>query len=152
MLWPTVSRPVWLWMKHPSGAYDQIFTTVRQLRVFLMRGGLSYERTGLSFTITAGPRQRSHSRVRVPWDSRSYFTLSDSRLPFSSPPTTHTATVEVFDPASTRDTDSLSKLCYGRGPVSRSVCLGTKHPSGVCNQIFITVWQLRSCSFVGPRI
>jgi hypothetical protein len=47
-----------------------------------MWGALSDERTGLSFTIAAGPHQRSHSRVRVPWDSRPYFTLSDSRLPF----------------------------------------------------------------------
>jgi hypothetical protein len=36
---------------------------------------------GLSFTIAAGPRQRIHSRVRLPWDSRPYFTFSDSRLP-----------------------------------------------------------------------
>jgi hypothetical protein len=56
----------------------------------------------MSFTAAAGP-QSSHSRVRIPWDTRQYFTVSDSRLPFSSPPTTHRATVEVFDSASTRD-------------------------------------------------
>jgi hypothetical protein len=66
-----------------------------------MWGALSDERTGLSFTIAAGLRQRSHFRVRVPWDSRPYFAASDSRLPFSSPPTTRRATMEVFDLAST---------------------------------------------------
>jgi hypothetical protein len=33
MLLPTVSRAVYLGIRHPSGAYDQIFVTVRQLRV-----------------------------------------------------------------------------------------------------------------------
>jgi hypothetical protein len=41
-----------------------------------MWGALSDERTGLSFTIAAGPRQRSHSRVRVPGNSRLRFETS----------------------------------------------------------------------------
>jgi hypothetical protein len=38
------------------------------------------------------PCQRSLSQVRVPWDSRQYFTVSDLRLRFSSPPTTLSVT------------------------------------------------------------
>jgi hypothetical protein len=46
-----------------------------------MWGALSDERTGLPFTIAAGPRKRSHTWVRVPRDSWPYFTVSYSRLP-----------------------------------------------------------------------
>jgi hypothetical protein len=46
-----------------------------------MLGALYDERTGLSFTTAAGPRQRRHYRVPVPRDSLSYWTVSDSRLP-----------------------------------------------------------------------
>jgi hypothetical protein len=35
---------------------------------------------GLSFTIAAGPHQRSHSQVRVTRDSWPYFTISDLGL------------------------------------------------------------------------
>jgi hypothetical protein len=62
-----------------------------------MWGALSDERTGSAVILG----------VPSPWDSQQYFTVSDLRLPFSSPPTTRRATVEVFDPASTRD---LSKI------------------------------------------
>jgi hypothetical protein len=41
----------------------------------------SDDRMGLSFTIAAGLRQRSHSRVRVPRDSGPSFTVSDSSFP-----------------------------------------------------------------------
>jgi hypothetical protein len=36
---------------------------------------------GLSFTIAAGPRQRSHFQFRVQLDSLPHFTVSNSRLP-----------------------------------------------------------------------
>jgi hypothetical protein len=87
-----------IWHLGPDLYYCQ---TVAPL---LMWGALSDERTGLSFTIAAG-LQRSHSRVPVPLDSWPYITLSDSILPFSSPPKTRRVTVGVFDPASTRESD-----------------------------------------------
>jgi hypothetical protein len=94
----TDGQPVSLsWYKAPIwGLRPDIYycLTVASL---LMWGTLSDERTGLPFTIAAGPRQRSRSWVRVPLDSRPYFTLSDSRLPFSLPPTTRRATMEVFE-------------------------------------------------------
>jgi hypothetical protein len=102
MLRPTVSRPVCLGLKHPSGAYDQIFITCVTVAVLFLLGTRSDERSGLSFVCAAGPFQRSLSRVRVPWDLRPYFIVSQLRLPFSLPPTTRRVTVEVFDPASTR--------------------------------------------------
>jgi hypothetical protein len=64
MLRPTVSRPVYLGIKHPSGAYDQIISL--SAAGLLTWGALSDERTSLSFTTAAGSRQRSHSRVRIP--------------------------------------------------------------------------------------
>jgi hypothetical protein len=105
-----------IWGLRPDLYYCQ---TVSGL---LMWGALSVERMGLSFTVAAGPRQRSHSRVRVPWDSRPCVTVSDSRLPFSSPPTTRRATVEVFDPTSTRDNiNHSSQRVTLRLTVSQSV-------------------------------
>jgi hypothetical protein len=97
-----------------------------------MWGALSNKRTGLTFTIAAGPRRRSHSRVQVPWDSWPYFTDSDSRLPFSSPSTTRRATVEVFYHSSTRDTFWLTILKLKVTlwlTLSQSVSLGVEpHP------------------------
>jgi hypothetical protein len=68
-----------------------------------MWSALSDERTGLSFKIAVGARQRSHSRTLVPWGWGQHFTVSHLRLPFSSLPTTHRATVEVFNPFSAWD-------------------------------------------------
>jgi hypothetical protein len=119
-----------------------------------MWGDLSDERTGLSFTIAVGPRQRSHSRVRVPWNSRPYFTVSDSTLLISSLPTTRRTTVEVFDPASTRDESGLSLTLslMLRPTVSWLVYLRIKQPSGTYEQIFILLLQLWISWFGAPSL
>jgi hypothetical protein len=88
---------------------------------------LSDERTCLSFVCAAGPCQSSLSGVLVPWDLRPYPTVSDLRLPFSSPPTTRRVTVEVFDPASRLFFQSRAEqsgaVAYCREPAS-TVTLG----------------------------
>jgi hypothetical protein len=91
ILRPTVSRPVCLGIKHLSGAYGQIFISQR-IAGLLMWGTLSDERTSMLFTIALALAS-----------SYFLFTVSGSRLPFSSPPTTRRVTVEVFDPASIRE-------------------------------------------------
>jgi hypothetical protein len=93
--WRSVSKS---WYRAP---WPDIYFCLTVMFLFPW-GALSDERMGLSFVYAAGPCQRSLSRVRVPWYSRQYFTVSDLRLPFSSPPTTRRVTVEVFDPATTR--------------------------------------------------
>jgi hypothetical protein len=85
MLRPTVSRPVCYGIKHPSRAQDQIFYYCQTVAGLLMWGAISDERTGL-FKITAGPHQRSHSRVRVLRDSWPHFTVTDLRFPQTGRP------------------------------------------------------------------
>jgi hypothetical protein len=80
------------WNKAPIWDLRLDFYYCQTVAGVLMWGALSDERRGLSFARVTGSRQRSHSRNRVPWNSWPYFTVSDSRLPFSSPPTTLKAT------------------------------------------------------------
>jgi hypothetical protein len=110
-----------IWVLRPDLCYCQTFAGL------FVWGALSDERTDLSFTTFADPRQRSHSQVRVPWHSLPYFTVSNSRHPFSSSPTTCRVTVEVFDPASTRGWlhSHLSFLLYSVS-VSMETCLSTR--------------------------
>jgi hypothetical protein len=70
-----VSSQAPIWGPRPNFYY------CHTLAGLLRWGVLSDEGMGLSFTIAAGPRQRSHSQVRVPRDSWPYVIVSDSRLP-----------------------------------------------------------------------
>jgi hypothetical protein len=55
------------WCLAPNWGPRPDFCYWQTLAGLLMWCALSDERTGLSFTTAAGPRQRSHSRVRVPY-------------------------------------------------------------------------------------
>jgi hypothetical protein len=69
------------WCQTPTSGPRPDFYYCQTVAGLLMWGTHSDERAGLSFTISAGPRQRSHSRFPVHRDSWPYFTVSDSRLP-----------------------------------------------------------------------
>jgi hypothetical protein len=60
---------------------ENFFKRTEPLQSYSLCNILSDERTGLSFTVAAGPHQLSHFPLRVPRDSRPHFTVSGSRLP-----------------------------------------------------------------------
>jgi hypothetical protein len=67
------------WCQAPILGLRPEFCYCKTVAGLLIWGALSDERTGLSFTVAADSRQRSHSRVRNPRDFWPYFTLSDLR-------------------------------------------------------------------------
>jgi hypothetical protein len=57
------------WNKAPVWGLRPDFYYYQTVTDLLMWSTLSDEKTDLSFTVAPGPRQRSHFRVRIPWDS-----------------------------------------------------------------------------------
>jgi hypothetical protein len=78
MLRPTASRPLCLAVKPYLGLKTKLL--LMSVAGLYMCSALSDQRTGLSFTVAAGPRQRSHSSVRVTQEYWPYFAISHSRL------------------------------------------------------------------------
>jgi hypothetical protein len=74
------SQPVRLGFKTLE-TQDQYFFSTEQLQLESVCNICLTRRWGLMFTISAGPRQRSHSRVTVSRGSWPHFTVWDSRVP-----------------------------------------------------------------------
>jgi hypothetical protein len=128
MLRPTVSPPIF-WVSSTHLGLTTRFLLLSDTCGLLMWFALSDERTGLTITIAASPRQRSHSGVRVPWDSRPFLTVSDSRLPFPS-------ISSEFESYVATDGQSASLSWY-------------KAPIWAYDQIFIAIrYTSDSCRFV----
>jgi hypothetical protein len=134
---------------------------------------------GLLFTIAAGPLQRSHSQIRVPRDSWSHFSASDARLLLPGVPGSLIYILQehcglVIASATRFSFRRLLRLAglrwrYSNSPphgvlvkvkskskshcdwrsISKSWC---RVPSGTHDQIFITLWHLRSCFSGAPSL
>jgi hypothetical protein len=123
------------WNKVPTWDLRPDFYYCQIVAGLLMWAALSDERADLTFTTAAGSHQRSHFRVRVPWDSRPYFNVSDLRLPFCR-------LVRLAGLRWRYSTPPPRLSLILRPTVSRPVSLGMKHPSGAYDRIFIIVKAL----------
>jgi hypothetical protein len=92
----TVSQSVSLGVE-PHLGYMTVYLLLFDSYGLVFVGRPLWRENGFVFCICCRLLPAQFSQVRVPWDSRPYFILSDLRLLFSAPPTTRRVTVEVFD-------------------------------------------------------
>jgi hypothetical protein len=100
------------WCRAPSGAHDQVFIIVWQLRSCFVGRPLWREDVSV-FCICCWPSPAQSFSGPSPVGLATIFYCLRFETSFLSPPTTRRATLEVFDPASTREASlSISFLDF----------------------------------------
>jgi hypothetical protein len=142
MLWPTLSWPMCLRVKPTSGAQDQIFITVRHLRVISVGRPLTWEDGSVVYNCCWSSPAQSFSGSSPLGLATIFYCLR-----FETPPTWRARLLYLYPPE--QGDQSQSHIATDGQSISKSL---RRAPSGDHDQIFITLWQLRSCFCGAPSL